>query len=334
VIVVLHPSDELYGADRVLLDILAGLRPREPVQVWLPTDVEYERKALSRELDAQRIAFRHLPLPVLRRAYANPRDLAAVARRCVGLARELRRLKPDSVYVNSSALAPAVSVAAALGLPCTLHIHETWGSFERGALTRLCTPADVVVAVSDAARDALPEVLRRRTLVRRHRVLAPRDTPASRAIRDGLGTGDSPVVLFAGRWTPGKGIVELLGALAPTRAHLLVLGGPPPSGRAVDVPAEAAAAGVFDRVHIVGEVPDVWPYIYASDAVAVPSVGPESYPTIALEAIAAGRPVLASDTGGLPEIVRPGHGWLLPPGDTHAWSRRLAVLNPAPDLQQ
>ena len=39
------------------------------------------------------------------------------------------------------------------------------------------------------------------------------------------------------------------------------------------------------------------------DAVAVPSIAPESYPTIALEALAAGRPVIASDIGGLPEIV-------------------------------
>ena len=72
----------------------------------------------------------------------------------------------------------------------------------------------------------------------------------------------------------------------------------------MDVTAAVAASGVGDRVHVVGEVPDVWP-IYASDAVAVPSIHAESYPTIALEALAAGRPVLASDIGGLPEIVTP-----------------------------
>jgi glycosyltransferase involved in cell wall biosynthesis len=95
-----------------------------------------------------------------------------------------------------------------------------------------------------------------------------------------------------------------------------------------------ASCGVAHRVHVVGEVDDVWPYIYACDAVAVPSVHPESFPTIALEALAAGRPVLASDIGGLAEIVSPGSGWLLPPGDTQAWSQRLSAIEPRHDLQQ
>jgi glycosyltransferase involved in cell wall biosynthesis len=92
--------------------------------------------------------------------------------------------------------------------------------------------------------------------------------------------------------------------------------------------------GLGRRVTIVGEVPDVFPYIFASDAVAVPSVAPESYPTIALEAIAAGRPVLAADIGGLPEIVAPGTGWLLAPGDAREWASCLATLTPRGDLQQ
>jgi glycosyltransferase involved in cell wall biosynthesis len=141
-------------------------------------------------------------------------------------------------------------------------------------------------------------------------------------------------VLYAGRWTAGKGIGELLEAMRTTPVHLILLGGAPPSGRTVDVGAIIAASGVADRVHVVGEVDDVWPYIYASDAVAVPSVAAESYPTIALEALAAGRPVLASDIGGLPEIVTPGRGWLLPPGDITAWSQCLAAVRPHRDLQQ
>ncbi len=245
------------------------------------------------------------------------------------------RLRPDRLYVNTSALAPAIPLASGLGITSTLHIHETWGATERRLLTPLCMPADQIVVVGEATRAALPEVLGRRALIRRHTVAAPGpDVDEVKRIRALVGAPGTPVVLYAGRWTPGKGIAEFLAALRASDAHLLLLGGPPPSGRAVDVLEEIDRLNLRDRVHVVGEVADVWPYIYASDAVVVPSIHPESYPTIALEAIAAGRPVLASDIGGLPEIVTPRTGWLIRPGDTEAWSERLRALQTTVDLQQ
>lgn len=333
-ILVLHPSDELYGADRVLLAVVDRMRQRQEVVVWLPTDVHYPTRGLSRELEAMGVVSRRLPLPVLRRAYANPRDVAAVASRTLRLGPLLRAVRPSEVYVNTSALAPAVRVASALGIPTTLHVHETWGSSERRVLTPMCTPADVVVTVGAATRTALPEVLRRRAVIRRHSVTAqPEDPMRTREIRRRIGT-TGPVVLCAGRWTPGKGIRHLLEALRGTGTHLLLLGGPPPSGEGVNVSEAIESAGVAAQVHVIGEVDDVWPYIFACDAVAVPSVRPESYPTIALEAHAAGRPVLASDIGGLPEIVTTGRGWLVPPGDIPSLSERLAAVPVLVDLQQ
>lgn len=67
--------------------------------------------------------------------------------------------------------------------------------------------------------------------------------------------------------------------------------------------------------------------------VAIPSIWPENQPLVALEARAAGRPLLASRIGGLPELVRDGvDGWLLPPGDVPAWRSRLQTLAEAPGL--
>ena len=67
--------------------------------------------------------------------------------------------------------------------------------------------------------------------------------------------------------------------------------------------------------------------------VAIPSTWPENQPLVALEARAAGRPLLASRIGGLPELVQDGvDGWLLPPGDVAAWRRRLQTLAAAPKL--
>ena len=71
----------------------------------------------------------------------------------------------------------------------------------------------------------------------------------------------------------------------------------------------------------------------AADAVAVPSTRPDPLPNSALEAAAAGLPVVAAAHGGLPEIVRDGEtGLLVPPGDHRALAAALARLAAEPGL--
>ena len=67
-------------------------------------------------------------------------------------------------------------------------------------------------------------------------------------------------------------------------------------------------------------------------AVLVPSRWEEPWPYSVLDAMAAGVPVLASETGGLPELVGPGR--LLPPGDPDAWARALTELWRDPGLRR
>ena len=67
----------------------------------------------------------------------------------------------------------------------------------------------------------------------------------------------------------------------------------------------------------------------------VPSVWAEPCPTVALEAMAAGRPVIASRIGGLPEQVVEGEtGLLVPAGDAHALQQAMARLLAEPTLRQ
>ena len=80
-LVLVHPSDELYGADRMLLEMVEAARsdPRVPgLEVWLPDDLAHPAPELSlcRVLEQRGVAVRHLDLPVLRRAYRTPRGLA------------------------------------------------------------------------------------------------------------------------------------------------------------------------------------------------------------------------------------------------------------------
>ena len=145
------------------------------------------------------------------------------------------------------------------------------------------------------------------------------------------------------------------GGPAPTRAPLpsgpLRVGwfGVPSPTKGLDVLVEAVRGlpNVHIEAHGVDAVPDA-PHVtargtYAPEevvermagvhVVAIPSTWPENQPLVALEARAAGRPLLASRIGGLPELVRDGvDGWLLPPGDVAAWRSRLQTLALAPEV--
>ena len=84
---------------------------------------------------------------------------------------------------------------------------------------------------------------------------------------------------------------------------------------------QALADGISDgRVRILGLMSaDQMPVVYAAaDVLVVPSVWNEAFGMVALEAAASGRPVIASGTGGLAEIVTPEYGIQVPPGDEDA----------------
>jgi glycosyltransferase involved in cell wall biosynthesis len=82
-----------------------------------------------------------------------------------------------------------------------------------------------------------------------------------------------------------------------------------------------------DNVNIVGHVDDVTNYVKDADIVVVPSVRPDPLPTIAIEAQCLGRAVMASNVGGLPEIVNPNEtGWLLSAGDVDQWSHAIRTV--------
>jgi L-malate glycosyltransferase len=121
--------------------------------------------------------------------------------------------------------------------------------------------------------------------------------------------------------------------LGTTGASLL-LAGPACRGKLVD--SWHRGLRYPDRVHVVGEVsPEQMPgYLRAADAVLVPSLA-EGLPNVCMEASACGRGVLASDVGGVPDVIVHGEtGLLLPPGDVRAWASALVAVSTQGDLLQ
>jgi phosphatidylinositol alpha-mannosyltransferase len=138
-------------------------------------------------------------------------------------------------------------------------------------------------------------------------------------------------LLFVGRLDPRKGLQSLLAAMPEVtertrgRARLLVIGDSYLRPRfEASVPS-----AVRPHVRFLGHVPSAeLPRWYATGDIFVsPASGNESFGIVLLEAMASGRPVVASDIPGYRSVVRPNEdGVMVPPGDVRALARSLADL--------
>ena len=159
------------------------------------------------------------------------------------------------------------------------------------------------------------------------------------------------MLLFVGRIEPFKGIDTLIKAISLMRSEdvnvcLSVIGGDPnyvgdqafelPSAEMKRLQAMCEDAGLGDMVAFLGKrSQDTLPYYYsAAEAVVMPSHY-EFFGMVALEAMACGTPVVASEVGGLPFLVQDGiTGFTMPADDPHALADRLTTLINDPKLRK
>jgi len=153
--------------------------------------------------------------------------------------------------------------------------------------------------------------------------------------------GDAVVLIFVGRFTAAKRVPLLLRAFARARPHfvrptsLLVWGGHPGEWEA-EHPVTVARSSGADGVYFAGwrghdDLPDA---LAACDALVMASVD-DSYPQAPLEAMAVGLPVIATLSGGFPQMInldpaRP-TGWLVPPDDEPALAEAMIEAVNRPD---
>jgi glycosyltransferase involved in cell wall biosynthesis len=129
-------------------------------------------------------------------------------------------------------------------------------------------------------------------------------TPSPKEARSLLGLPERPTVVTVRRLVPRMGLDIALDAIAllPTEPALLVAGDGPERSA---LERRAVELGIADRVSFLGRVPDVdLPLVYAAaELCLVPTRSLEGFGYVALEAFAAGRPVIATRVGGLVDLV-------------------------------
>jgi len=336
-ILVVHPSDELYGADHVLLTVLDAIRARVQPVVVLPSDTS--PGLLSDALAARGIPVTRVNLPIIRRRYLNPVGVLKLAIltpfAVAALVRLGRRHRVVAIHTNTAVVLGAAIPAWILGAAHVWHIHEIVQSrlLARvvALLTRLRTRR--VVAISNAVRSRLVADGGRVTDVYWNPAPPWRPRPEN----DG-----PPIVTIVGRINGAKGhhefvmASELIHATHP-EAHFRVIGGSVPERAEAyeDVRKRSVALDPTGAwLEFVGWSGDIESELVRATVVALPSTVAEGLNITALEAMAVGRAIVATAVGGLPEVVTDGEtGLLIPPGDSRALAAAIRRLLDDPALR-
>ena len=281
------------------------------------------------------------------------RDAIAVLR----LARLIRAQRPHILHTHTAKAGAIGRIAALLSgdarppiVVHTFHGHVLRGYFGplRGAGFRLlerwlARHATALIAVSPQVRDDLVElgvappesfaVIRLGIRLDERVSAKPNERERLRSL---LGIdADRFTVGWIGRMTGVKRTDDVLLALKGLRergvdACLCMVGDGPNREQAERLAKEL---GVVRHCFFLGYQDEVAPFYAAFDAFVLPS-GNEGTPVSAIEALAAGRPVVATRVGGVPDVVRDGiDGFLVETGDVEALADRLARLAADPELR-
>lgn len=274
------------------------------------------------------------PLP-LRGAWDLPSVLA--------LARLMRQERPDIVHWHA-ARAHAIGAMAALIAPGPARVLSRRVHFpvRRSLGSRLLYALRIerIAAISEAVRDSLvqsgvdPGLIR---IVPSGIEVASLSGPFDRSsARQRLGAGDQDVVaLNVSAMAPRKGQSDLLQATAASIRRVpslkVWIAGEGPLEE--ELRGEQRALGLEESVKFLGFRTDVLELLRAADFFCLPSHS-EGLGTSILEAMAAGLPVVATRTGGVPEIVAELRtGILVPPSDPAALSDAMVHLASRADLR-
>ncbi|MBI2815515.1 MAG: glycosyltransferase [Acidobacteria bacterium] len=182
--------------------------------------------------------------------------------------------------------------------------------------------ADAVIATSRAVADL---VVKKQPYVVYPGVVLP-DAPSRRSSTNEQSR--EVIIGAACRIVAVKGLSYLLKSaamLCPEIPQLRIeIAGSGPAREQLE--RESRELGLGDRVRFLGWQTDIFPVMNRWDVFAMPSLE-EGFGIAALEAMAAGLPVVASNVGGVPELVEHGRtGWLVPPSDVAALADRLRAL--------
>lgn len=306
-----HPSSELYGADRVMLETVQGLvQQGSSVVVTLP-----RTGPLVAELEARGASVSLCPSPVLRKSSAHPLGLLQLAveaaRASIHGLRLIRRTGPDVIYVSTLTIPLWLLLARLSRIPVLTHVHEAEKSAKWPVRMGIVAPlilAHRIIANSRYSAETLTDtvpVLGNRLRVVYNGVVGPELVTAPREAVIG------PLrMVYVGRLSTRKGVDVAIAGVAEARRRgievsLDLVGAVYPGYEwyEEELLSLVASLDLEEHIRFRGFCTDVWPNLAQADVAIVPSRLDEPFGNTAVEALLAARLLIVSDTSGLREAA-------------------------------
>jgi glycosyltransferase involved in cell wall biosynthesis len=334
----------LGGAELSMLDLVSALG--DDVFVRLFADGPFRDALVRRGVDVRVMPMGALGAVKKKNWLPSPAALAAAWRLSGEVAREAAAAR--LLYANSQkAFIVAALAGRRAGQPVVWHLRDLLGrphfsaANTQGAVWLANRVAKRVIANSQATADAFVAAGGERRTVRVvHNGISPAPFDAvteraAHAMRADLSPGAGCVLAVFGRLHAWKGQQTAIDALAqlPAECHLWIVGAPLFGEQAFEASlrAQAERLGVSGRVRFLGFRDDIPALMRAADVIVHASTLPEPFGRVVVEGMLARKPVIATDAGGVREIVRNDEtGVLVPLGDAAAIARAVTALRADP----
>ncbi len=321
---------ELAGEVPVFSIRSAEVRAGEPMDVW--EDVEYLPEDFARELEDARFRRRARKwLRELARVWGDETEKRRIYE-ALWLLPRLRERGIRHVHVHFAGIAARTAFwlrrIGGITFSFTAHANDIFCDEPTERLRMLVAEAEGVVSVSDFSVAALKERF-------------PEHAGKVRRVYNGVAMGEfpesdfseqPPLIVSVGRCIEKKGFADLIDACVLMRDREfrceIVGDGPLLEG----LRARVVNSGLSGKVELVGAMgpTQIADRLRRATAFALPCVdlpggGKDNLPTVIMEAMAAGLPVISTPVAGVPEMVIAGEtGWLIPQRDPEALANRLA----------
>ncbi|MGP9650377.1 glycosyltransferase family 4 protein [Glutamicibacter sp. 287] len=326
-LLLIHSSDELYGSDRILVEVVDALREDFEILVWLPTDHQDGKRRLFHLLRERQVSVEHVDMPILRRALLNPRGLGRMLRLAPRMLKLIRGAHADQVYLMTSACLLLAPLARLAGVArATVHIQEPWGKRESLILRQLARLTQQRIAISEMVAQSTGFAdqdicVVNNAVARLDRANPPRKLQLE---RDAF---ERPSYVVASRWAAHKGHETLLRAWeqADCPGFLYVLGSAPDGPHGVDIAALVSRhVSRPETVKIIGQVDNPQDWFESVDAMILPTDTVEGCGLVPIEGFRHGKAAIVSDSGGPGEVVNHGKdGWIFATRDVPALAQIL-----------
>jgi glycosyltransferase involved in cell wall biosynthesis len=318
------PFADIFGGGQESLLVLLGALDRAKYRPLLAVPAEGEVARRARELGCE---VRVLDLPAVRSG------LSAV-KACLAFRRLLQSDGVDLIHTDGPrSTFYAVWARGGLAIPLVWHIRndEKDGLLDRYLEGRV----DRIILVAKVLEARFSKRTRARCVAIHNGIdlsAIKHETP------EGLPPHQPPLLVCPGRLDGGhKGQDVLLEALPRVRERAnasVWFIGDEQKDYGLKLRARAKALGLSDCVHFLGFRKDARALMALCDVVVLPSLH-EGFPRVLLEAMAEGKPVVASKVGGIPELVEDGEtGFLVPPSDPQSLAAALREILSAPSLMK